>query len=404
VQRWLKFSKYLPSFGWEPVIVTVDPDFAAYPALDNTLESDIPAGVKVWKTRAIDYFRMYRKDKSKVPSAGFASSDKNGLTGRIMRFIRGNFFIPDPRRGWNSFAYRKACEIIEKEGIRHVITTSPPHSTQLIGMKLKKKYPGIRWIADLRDPWTDIYYYEMFTHTPPAKSLDALYERETIKKADHVITVGSSLRDIFSSRIPGSENKFTVISNGYDEEDFKEQAKESTGDFVITYAGTLSETYPLEGFLDASARYISKGNSMKIRFIGAISNSWKESVSGGAVSGYTEFLPHVDHHEAVKLMKESSALLLIIPDHRSNKSIITGKLFEYIASGRPVICLGPADGDAAMIINETRCGVVNNYNDIAGIENSISLIRAGAVKTDTRSALKYSRRSLTAKLVDLLGV
>jgi hypothetical protein len=157
VQRWLKFSKYLPEFGWEPIILTVDPEFAAYPVTDYSLSEGFPSSVKIFKTAATNYFRVYNKDKTRIPTAGFANNKENTLKEKIMRFIRGNFFIPDPRRGWNSFAFRKACEIIETERIENIITTSPPHSTQLIGLNIKKKYPAINWIADLRDPWTDIY-------------------------------------------------------------------------------------------------------------------------------------------------------------------------------------------------------------------------------------------------------
>ncbi|MBA4322070.1 MAG: hypothetical protein C0408_04570, partial [Odoribacter sp.] len=165
VQRWLKFSKYLPEFGIEPVILTVDPEYAAYPATDKSLQTEISNDLKIHKTRATDYFRIYKKDKTKIPSAGFASNSDKGLKSKILRFIRGNFFIPDPRKGWNKYAFRKACEIIDNEGIKIVITTSPPHSTQLTGLKLKKKYPYIKWISDLRDPWTDIYYYNEFYPT-----------------------------------------------------------------------------------------------------------------------------------------------------------------------------------------------------------------------------------------------
>src|SRR5664280_218580 len=120
VQRWLKFSKYLPQFGWEPVILTVDPEFASYPAIDHSLEKEIPRGINVYRKKATDWFRIY--EKSKVPSAGFAKNSDDTIKGKISRFIRGNFFIPDPRRGWNKFAFKKACEIIEKEEIRHIIT------------------------------------------------------------------------------------------------------------------------------------------------------------------------------------------------------------------------------------------------------------------------------------------
>ena len=121
VQRWLKFSKYLPQYGWEPVILTVDPDFAAFPVTDFSLLSEVPDNLVVHKTKARDYFRFYKKDKSKIPSAGFAVDEKKGIVSHITRFLRGNFFIPDPRRGWNRFAFKKACEIIETQKTDRVI-------------------------------------------------------------------------------------------------------------------------------------------------------------------------------------------------------------------------------------------------------------------------------------------
>ena len=175
VQRWLKFAKYLPALGWEPVILTVDPEYAAFPATDDSLLNEISTGLEIHKTKARDWFRIYRKDKTKIPSAGFAANDNNSFTGKIIKFIRGNFFIPDPRRGWNRHAFREACRLIETGEIKHVITTSPPHSTQLIGLSLRKKYPAVKWIADLRDPWTDIYYYDQFYHTTIARKIDELY-------------------------------------------------------------------------------------------------------------------------------------------------------------------------------------------------------------------------------------
>ena len=115
VQRWLKFAKYFPESGWDPIILTVDPARAAYPVTDNSLTDELPAKIKVHKTPVFDYFSIYKKDKTRIPSAGFANNSDNTFKGKVLRFIRGNFFIPDPRRGWNKFAYDKACEIIEAE-------------------------------------------------------------------------------------------------------------------------------------------------------------------------------------------------------------------------------------------------------------------------------------------------
>jgi glycosyltransferase involved in cell wall biosynthesis len=402
VQRWLKFSKYLPSFGWEPVILSVDPDCAAYPATDRTLEKDVNDSLDVVRTRATDYFRFYKKDKSKVPSAGFASSDKGGIVSVLIRFIRGNLFIPDPRKGWNSHAFKKACELIEKNDIGHVITTSPPHSTQLIGLKLKKKYPYIRWIADLRDPWTDIYYYSLFLHTPLAKAIDRGMEKKVLEGADALITVGDSLAGIFRSKLPAIKNKITVITNGYDEDDFTGIETEVPEVLTITYVGTLSDAYPLTGFLKAAAQYISGGSELKLRFVGTVSSKQTDLIISMLPMGTVEFIPYVDHLAAIRFMHETTVLLLIIPDHATAKGILTGKLFEYLASRRPVLCLGPVEGDAAEIISETSSGATFEHSDSGSILNFLA--QSGRdLRPDKSDISGYSRRNLTERLSNILA-
>jgi glycosyltransferase involved in cell wall biosynthesis len=401
VQRWLKFSKYLPSFGWEPVILTVDPGYASYPAIDNTLENDIPAGVKVYKTKATDYFRFYKKDKSRIPSAGFANSDDSGFISKVLRFIRGNFFIPDPRRGWNKYAFIKACELIENEKISHIVTTSPPHSTQLIGLKLKKKYPGIKWVADLRDPWTDIYYYSMFYHTPLASSIDRKLEREVLVTADKIITVGNSLKDLFSGKAAGVAVKTEVLTNGYDDDDFSALERINPQQFTISYTGTLSEAYPLQGFLNAIATLRDKGESIKLRFVGSVSPGRKNLILSKIRKSDVEFINYVDHVSAIKYMNESSALLLIIPDHSSSMSILTGKIFEYIASGKPIICLGPKAGDAAAVIEKSSAGLTFEYNDTDSISRFIRDITDNKFTKSIKNS-EFSRKTLTENLAVLL--
>jgi glycosyltransferase involved in cell wall biosynthesis len=401
VQRWLKFSKYLPSFGWEPVILTIDPLFAAYPATDPTLEKDVDEEIKVYKTSATDYFRLYRKDKSRVPSAGFATSDDAGIIAWILRFIRGNFFIPDPRRGWNRFAFRKACEIIETGNIDHIITTSPPHSTQLVGLKLKKRYPSVKWIADLRDPWTDIYYYSLFYHTPIARAIDKSFEKRVLRSADRIITVGKTLRELFVSKLPDIKRKIKVITNGFDEDDFTGISSENPEALTITYTGTLSDAYPLNGFLSAAEDFKRRGNDIRLRFIGTVSQRQKDLIIAKAGTDSVEFLHHVDHVAAIRYMHETTALLLIIPDHFSARCILTGKLFEYIAARKPVICLGPVDGDAAEIITVTLSGAAFEHADSVSIFRFLEQIRDHNFKV-TSEISEFSRRTLTSALVDIL--
>lgn len=403
VQRWLKFSKYLPEFGWEPVILTVDPAYAAYPVTDYSLKDDLPSSVKVYSTTATDYFSIYKKDTSKIPTAGFANSIDNTFKGKILRFVRGNFFIPDPRKGWNKYAFQKACELIETEGINNIITTSPPHSTQLIGLKIKKNYPKIRWIADLRDPWTDIYYYKQFYPTFISRWIDHKYEKNMLKKTDKIITVGASLKDLFSLKVKGIESKTAVITNGYDESDFKGIKATNPSVFTITYVGTLSDIYPVTGFLNGLHYFKEKGNEFMLRFIGAVSQGQKDIIQSRTGDSFLEFIPYVGHAAAIEFMFKTSVLLLIIPDHQSNKSIITGKLFEYIASDKPIICLGPPDGDAAEIIRKTGHGNTFTYSDSEGIYEYLSRLISDRSITEKMSPEIYSRVELTKKIIPLLS-
>lgn len=402
VQRWLKFAKYLPRSGWLPVVLTIDPDYATYPALDKTLEKDISKEIKVIRTRATDWFRIYNKDKSKVPAAGFAKMSNKSLMEKLSRFIRGNFFIPDPRRGWNRHAYRKACQIISETGIDRVITTSPPHSTQLIGLKLKKKFPGIKWIADFRDPWTDIYYYNRFYPTLPARMLDSFYERKVIRTVDRIITVGQTLKENLGSKISGAENKIEVITNGYDEADFTADDEAAPQKLIISYVGTLSESYPLDGLMEALNALLQTGKDFILRFAGEIPKDLKNLIINKLNLASIEFNPYLGHEEALRFIKGSSVLLLIIPYHRSNKSILTGKLYEYIAAGKPILCIGPVDGDAAGIINETGTGKTFDYNDPDGILNFLLIGKDSFPGDKGNSISRYSRQYLTGKVVKIL--
>jgi len=403
VQRWLKFTKYLPETGWEPVVLTVDPACAQYPATDNTLLEDIDPGLQIHKTPATNYFRLAGPGRKNIPSAGFANRKKKGVLDWMMRFIRGNFFIPDPRKGWNSHAFRKAVEIITRQGIDVFITSSPPHSTQLIGLKLKKRFPHLKWIADLRDPWTDIYYYNEFLHTAPARYLDALYEKKVISEADRIITVGGNLKKIFASKVRSSEKKISVVTNGYDENDFSGIEASQPDKFTVTYTGTISSMYPLDSFAEAVKQLTEAGYELKLRFAGFVSGGQRDIIVKNIPEVSAEFNQYVSHNEAVRLMMSSSALLLVIPRHEKNNCIITGKLFEYIASGKPVILIGPPDGDAAQILSDTGAGRVFTHTDTEGIRNFLMQLLKGEFTIPVAGKEKYSRRNLTRDLSLILS-
>ena len=403
VQRWLKFAKYLPSSGWLPVILTVQPDYAAYPFKDPSLYGEVPLDVEVHRTRAVNYFALYNKDQSKIPHAGFASGIGRGLKSAVSRFIRGNFFLPDPRKGWNRFAFRKACELIRSENITHVITTSPPHSTQLIGLRLKNRFGHIKWIADMRDPWTDIYYYDLFKPSMPARMIDRMLEKSVLLKADAVITVGQTLASIFASKAPNIEKKIHVLPNGFDEEDFAGLMPVHPEKFTITYVGTLSPAYPVKGFIEAVKNIRTSGVPVALKFVGTVPEPVRQLFEADEDIPGPEFIDYCEHPDAIRHMINSSMLLLIIPDHPSNRSILTGKIFEYLATEKPILFLGPTEGDAARLLRVCGYKGLFSYNDITGISGFIRSVAGGNPMKRSGHHLEYSRRALSVKLGDLLN-
>ncbi len=404
VQRWLKFAKYLPEFGWQPIILTVDPEYASYPQRDESLASEIYPDCLVYTTKSFELYNLYKliSGKNEVPYGGFANESNEGLFQKLSKFLRGNFLLPDPRKGWNKYALKKAAELIREFNIDTVVTTSPPHSTQLIGLKLKQKFK-IRWIADLRDPWTDIYYYNQFNHMALARKTDKRYERSVVENADLLITVSEDVKRIFAEKsgLPVAA-KTTVIPNGFDEDDFRISPVPEETRKIITYTGTISEAYDVDKLLEALSRLSEDLKSrLLIRFVGKVPSSVEQKFRSTGLK--IELAGYVDHSKSIEYLFHSDLLLLVIPKVKNNRGILTGKFFEYLASRKPVLAIGPTDGDLAKIIHETQCGDLFDYEDTEGMLQFIQeKLNKPEAALNPVSANQYSRKELTRKIAGLL--
>ncbi|GAB3197280.1 glycosyltransferase involved in cell wall biosynthesis [Pontibacter aydingkolensis] len=366
VQRGLKFCKYLPQFDVQPTVLTVDEKQASYPLLDKTFENEIPEGLKVYRTATSEPFEYYKKlsGKKEIPYSGFANQKtKDTFMDKVFKFVRGNLFIPDARVGWNKHALAKADELLPSGKYNVILTTSPPHSTQLIGLKLKQKYK-LPWIADLRDPWTNIHYYDQLYHTPIAKRLDQKYEQQVLEQADAILVTSEDTKRLFMNK-PANLNpdKIHVIPNGYDEDDFFFQSKPPKDTFLITFTGTITENYNIDVFLKVIAHLLSIHSEInyKLRFVGKVSEGVKKRIEKAGVLGITEFIPYVPHQEAIKHMMESTVLLLSVADVDADHTNVPGKLFEYLASNKPIVALGPVHSAMDHIIDECGAGRLFHY-------------------------------------------
>ena len=405
MQRWLKLSKYLQD-SCDVHVLTVNPSLATYPLNDESLLKEVGNNYKVHYSKTHELFKIYRKATSRdeVPFSGFANeSDKPGIRQKLARFARGNFFLPDARKAWNRFAIIKALEIIQKHDISTIITTSPPHSTQLIGLRLQSKL-NVKWIADFRDPWTDIYYYHKFYPTGIAKNIDRILERRVLEHADKVITVSDDLKSLLlrkSSKL--DSGKFKVIPNGFDPADFEGLTTSGTkGKYTMLYAGTLTDQYPVEAFL-RSLQSSEFSRQLTLKFIGR-----QDEKSQNLLRRFSSVLDilvtdYIPKSELNSELINADILLLVIPDIENNKGILTGKLFDYLGAGKPILGIGPTDGDAARILEAASAGRVFSYLDFEGLEGVLHhWLTQNQFSPDGTKIQQYSRKLQAGDIARLL--
>ncbi len=409
VQRWVKFAKYLRDFGWEPVIYT--PENPEYPSVDHSFEKDIPADVEVIKTPIWEPYNIYRQltgKKGQRINAGFISENKkSGWKDKLSIWLRGNLLIPDPRRFWIRPSVKFLEKYLVENGIDTIITTGPPHSMHRIGLGLKEKFPTLRWIADFRDPWTNIDFYKDLNLTVWADAVHHRMEREVIQGADAVLVVSNGMAEEFLQMCPKS---LKVITNGYDESDVEQVEVTLDEKFTISHIGTLNAARNPRTVWKALSQLCADNKAfeadLQIQLVGKVDFSVLEDISLLGLEASLTKIDYLPHADAIARQQSSHLLLLLINNTANAKGILTGKFFEYLASGRPILGVGPVDGDAAAVLKQTSAGVMVDFDDVEAAKLAIweyyEQYRAGALQVDASSVEQFSRRNLTKELAGLL--
>ena len=402
VQRWLKLSKELRRLGHPVHVLTVRTEDAHYPHWDDTLLNDVEPGIDVHRTPAFNPIAIGKRLLGGHANQ-VASSDLKGKPSRLgawaMR-IRTHLFIPDPRKGWNRSATRKALEIIAQEGIDNVITTSPPHSTHLIGLALKQQ-AAVRWFADFRDPWTDVFYYEQLMHSAWSAARDGRYEREVMAAADDLIVVHDRYREKLEAKYPDLvKGKVHYLPNGYDRDDFEALEPVEAGPwFEIVYTGIMAAGYEPEVVAQAWAkRPLDRPARLTV-----VGTAPEDVLAGFREAGMeVQCLGMQPHRVANAWQQRADVLLCLIPAiPGADLAHVPGKIYEYLAVGKPILNIGPPAGESAAIIARCEAGITCDRSDAEPVAAFLEHVASGgfAIGPQGQAAAQQYARDAQARVL-----
>ncbi|SDW38625.1 glycosyltransferase family 4 protein [Flavobacterium degerlachei] len=407
VQRWLKFVKYLPDFGIQPIVYI--PENPTYPIIDENLVKEVSDNAIILKHKIFEPYQLasfFSKNKTKKISSGIIPNQKKqSFLDKLFLLIRGNLFIPDARVFWVKPSVRFLEKYIVENNIDTIVTSGPPHSLHLIGLELKQKL-SVKWIADFRDPWTTIGYHKSLRLSNYASKKHKFLEHKVLNTADTIIVTSKTTKTEFEAI---TSRPIAVITNGYDNENVEKQVLDSK--FSLAHIGSfLSERNPSilwESLVELLSEIPDFKKHLEIKLIGAVSQEVLEAVAEFGLNPYLNNLGYVSHGEAIAHQKKSQVLLLIEINSKETRSIIPGKLFEYMVSNRPIIAIGPNGSDFAEIITNTNTGVFFDYSEKEKLKKVIgefyNQYLNGKLQSNGVGLQKYSRKSLTKELVELLN-
>lgn len=412
VQRWLKMSRYLHEFGWEPIIYT--PENPAFDVKDPSLENYVRPGITVVRRPIFEpievFFSLFKLTGKKAPQQkDFLAQRKSSLFQRFSTWIRGNVLLPDPRVTWVRSSVRYLRRYVKENNIDAIITTGPPHSMHLIGRGVKKHVPSIVWLADFRDPWSEWDLWELLGTGARAMRMVRKMEHSVLAQADTVVSI--SRYHVARLEALGAA-KAWLVPNGYDHADFEHAQRRRNHVFTIRHMGSVDDLRDPRPFMQAVAQCIEEHHEwqaqVRVEFYGPVNTVFRDEMAAHAqLKDVVHFYEAVPHKEVIPLYVSSTLLLLVLAHTDIAEGNTPGKMYEYMASGTPVLGIGPEKGDAAVILESTHSGIMIDRNNVGRMKTALiehlQLWQQGENPTQP-GAPEYSRKALAGKIADLLTV
>jgi glycosyltransferase involved in cell wall biosynthesis len=416
VQRGLKFTRYLPAHGWRPLVLTV-PENAAFPARDESLLGEVPPEAVVHRSPIREFYTIYGRITGR-PARGpidIETVQREGESRRekFVRAVRASVFIPDGRVGWMLGGMQVGRRIGEREQPRAIFATGPPFTAHWLGARLSRELE-IPLVLDFRDPWTRANFYPR--RPAWARRIDQRLERDCLLQATRIVTVNEQIRDELRGSVPElPPERFVVIPNGFDPADFAGVERRPSPRWTIAHVGSIFASRVPYTFLSVFEAWLEREpallDEVRLRLVGRVCPEMVQRVSEGVLSRVVTDDGYLSHRESVQAMVDADVLLLLTNEEMHDPGMITGKLFEYLGAGRPILALA-SPGEASRILEETKAGHAVAPKDAAGIRALLEGLhrewkRCNAAELalsarDSAAVARYSRSAQAKQLAETL--
>ena len=401
-----KFVRLLPEFGVEPIVLA--PEETDSPTARRMQAELYPPGLKVQRAHSLGWSYFTSRYLSRGPGS------RHYELLRLLSYPERLLFLPDHMVRWIPLGIRRAGEIVAREGIRVVLTSSPPESTHLIGLRLHDRL-GLRWIADFRDLWTEktmLFRPASRWHDRTVRGL----EKRVFATADHIVANTPHNLERYRRRFALPDSRVTMIPNGFDPRDAEmlpPPPPQPSETMHIAYAGNMDKHgLPWRSFLEAVDRLADEVGRRRVRLesCGYFSSEVSDFVRNRHMEDVFAHHGELSHGDAMRVVAGCDVLVaLLYEDTDYSDSIVPLKLYNYLMMRRPILFVGPEHGAGATVMRETRAGDV--VPPVRGADGILEWLRGAferwsrgelAIHPDETAIARYDSREQTRRLAAII--